>query len=181
MLCGFDSRRLHVGVVMAARPSRFEVLAGICLTLLVGAFAILDRRYGVSLLLPWLLSAIAVGSVVGWLGLPERAWWPRAVVLAVLLAAMFGIRAINWNSRKPFLRDLYSLRRGMVRSEVERRMGHHLQGTGWPANPMTDQPGELVFPETVVYRHTNEGWGNSDWGVVEYDSDRVVKVEFMPD
>jgi hypothetical protein len=39
----------------------------------------------------------------------------------------------------------------------------------------------LVFPGTIVYRHTNEGWGDSDWGMVEFAGGKVVKVEFSPD
>jgi len=34
---------------------------------------------------------------------------------------------------------------------------------------------------TSTYRHTNEGWGNSDWGVVTFEDGRVVQTEFMPD
>jgi hypothetical protein len=71
----------------------------------------------------------------------------------------------------------------MAPNQVEAIMGKYLKGTAWPANTVADPStrAELVFPGTIVYRHTNEGWGDSDWGMVEFAGGKVVKVEFSPD
>jgi hypothetical protein len=37
------------------------------------------------------------------------------------------------------------------------------------------------YTGSVTYRHTNEGWGNSDWGVVTFEDGRVVQTRFLPD
>jgi hypothetical protein len=62
-------------------------------------------------------------------------------------------------------------------------MEKHLKGTGWPVNPLAapSGKGEMAFPGFVVYRHTNEGWGNSDWGLVRFEANRVAAVDFKPD
>jgi hypothetical protein len=33
----------------------------------------------------------------------------------------------------------------------------------------------------VTYRHTTEGWGGSDAGVVTFEGGRVVQIEFLHD
>jgi hypothetical protein len=33
----------------------------------------------------------------------------------------------------------------------------------------------------INYRHTTEGWGDSDWGLVTFQAGRVSQVEFLPD
>jgi hypothetical protein len=34
---------------------------------------------------------------------------------------------------------------------------------------------------TVVYRHTDEGWGNADIGLITFRNGQVVKAEYSPD
>ncbi|WP_144370167.1 hypothetical protein [Myxococcus stipitatus] len=101
------------------------------------------------------------------------------------------MRWVDWDSRKPFLRDRYSVQRGMPLEQVDAIMGHAIAGTGWPENPLTKagtpigalaaEPRELQLGDSRVYRHTHEGWGNSDWGVVRFREGRVVEVAFLPD
>jgi hypothetical protein len=33
----------------------------------------------------------------------------------------------------------------------------------------------------MVYRHTSEGWGDSDWGEIHFEEGRVVEIRFLPD
>jgi hypothetical protein len=166
-----------------APSSRPVVLTVVFLLVLLGAYALLDYVMGISLLWPWMFGGLALGFGLGLLGTIDVR--PRArIALLLFFSVLFvGLRWVNWNSRKPFLRDLYSLRVGMTRSQVEATMGKYLKGTGWPANTVTDSSakGELAFPGTLVYRHTNEGWGDSDWGMVEFAGGRVIRVEFSPD
>jgi hypothetical protein len=56
------------------------------------------------------------------------------------------------------------------------------KGDGVAANTRAEPSakGELTFPGTIVYRDTNEGWANSDWGMVEFARRKVVKVAFAP-
>jgi hypothetical protein len=97
------------------------------------------------------------------------------------------ISTINWNSRKPFLRDLYRIKEGMTAAQVEQTMGDYMTGGGVPAgSPGIRLDGRLIeqgatATGTISYRHTNEGWGNSDWGVVTFEGGRVVDVWFSPD
>ncbi|WP_338864803.1 hypothetical protein [Myxococcus stipitatus] len=116
---------------------------------------------------------------------PARVRWGTAVLLLLLC---MGMRWLDWDSRKPFMRDLSSVRPGMTVEQVEAIMGRYLRGTGWPENPFTRgnapgdfRAGELQVADSRVYRHTNEGWGNSDWGVVRFEAGRVVDVTFSPD
>jgi hypothetical protein len=71
----------------------------------------------------------------------------------------------------------------MTETQVEQIMSSYRHGSGWPANPNPEavEPGDLIVPETVIYRHTNAGWGDSDWGLIRYHDGRVVTVEFNPD
>jgi hypothetical protein len=167
----------------SARSSRPVVLTVVFLMLLLAAFALFDYMAGVSLLWPWMLGLLAMGLGLGVLGTIDVPARPRGVVLLLFAVVFVGLRWVNWNSRKPFLRDLYSVRVGMTPSQVEAIMGKYLKGTGWPANTVADPSarGELTLPGTVVYRHTNEGWADSDWGMVEFAGGKVVRVEFSPD
>jgi hypothetical protein len=114
----------------SARSSRPVILTVFFLLLLVGAFAVLDSFVGISLLWPWMLGGLGVGIGLGLLGTIGIRFAPRVVLLLTFAVAFAGLRWVNWNSRKPFLRDLYSVRVGMTPSQVEAIMGKYLQGTG---------------------------------------------------
>jgi hypothetical protein len=98
---------------------------------------------------------------------------------------LIAVRFVDWNSRKSFLRDFYSLQEGMTREQVDQTMSSYMKGVGGgPPNSqgqyVYDEQGEVVTG-WVTYRHTNEGWGDSDWGVVTLEDSRVVRLEFLPD
>lgn len=109
---------------------------------------------------------------------------------------------VPWSSRKPFLRDLGRIEIGMTQGEVEEIMAGYIRGTGWPASPAGTRPeagfladvssgaryateptagGELAFRDSFVFRHSDDGAFNSDWGVVRFHDGRVAAVEFLPD
>ncbi len=173
------------------------------LGVVLGLHALADATFAVSLSWPWTVVILGIGIAMAFAaartnGVPFSAPW-----VVVFCVAVLGVRFIDWDTRKPFLRDLHSLRPGMSSDDVERVMSRWMEGTGWPAHPaggttLVDvgtsrthaiesttegaAPTELRLESSRVFRHTNEGWGNSDWGIVRFDADgRVVDVSFSPD
>jgi hypothetical protein len=62
-------------------------------------------------------------------------------------------------------------------------MGRYMKGGGRPLESPdveVDAQGEIVAG-TVTYRHTDAGWGDSDWGVIVFEGGRVVQTKFLPD
>ena len=43
-----------------------------------------------------------------------------------------------------------------------------------------DERGE-ISAGWVTFRHTDKGWGDSDWGVVTFREGHVTETEFLPD
>jgi hypothetical protein len=152
----------------------------------------------------WLYLAVAVVGVAALLRpAPLRQQLPGLCGGVLLLGTIAVLYFVPWTSRKPFLRDLDRVRTGMTESEVRRIMARYREGTGWPANPAaastnaeatltvlgtgaphvtTNSPaGELVLRDSLVFRHSDDGRFNSDWGIVSLSSGRVVRVEFSAD
>ena len=89
----------------------------------------------------------------------------------------------------------------MTVDEVERVMGGYMEGTGlswppiWNDEPMgfaslapatsgavtKGKDGMMELAGSKVYRHSNDGAYNADWGVVRFENGKVIAVEFMPD
>jgi hypothetical protein len=123
--------------------------------------------------------------------------------LSAVLALLAALHLVDWTTRKPFLRDLDRIQIGMTEAEARQVMGRYLEGTGWPANPFqtnsvapgtltdlgsgsshatTHSPsGELVLARSLVFRHSNDGAFNSDWGIVSLSHGRVTGIQFSPD
>jgi len=102
--------------------------------------------------------------------------------LTLSLSLMLIIVAMPWNSRKAFVRDLYSVRPGMTVRQVEAIMGRYNEYCIQP-NTILSPDGELalVDPNIASYRHSEEPAFNGDIGVVHFQNGRVVRVEFLPD
>jgi len=152
----------------------------------------------------WLYLSVGVAFAVGLIRpVPVRGQLPRLGALAALLAVISVLYSVEWTTRKSFLRDLARVHVGMTEAEVRRIMGRYLEGTGWPASPFdrstnssstltvvgsgsqystTSSPsGEMVIRDSLVFRHSNDGAFNSDFGIVSLSSGRVVSVEFCAD
>ena len=160
-------------------------LLAFTLWLALTAFLVFDLASAVSVHLGFSAAYAAfwalVGTLILWRG-PDRL---RLVVVALFVAAVLSVRLINWNSRKPFLRDFYRIEEGMTPAQVRESMGAYMGGSfeGPPGSHddyVYDELGELVTG-SVTYRHTDEGWGNSDWGVVTFEDGHVVQTRFLPD
>jgi hypothetical protein len=161
------------------------VFLALALWVALSVFLILDLGLGLAVsLYPTFVAVYAAFWVlVGALLLYGRPLREKALILLPFLLVVFSVRFVDWNSRKPFLRNLYSIKEGMTPTQVEQIMGAYMTGGGRPLDsPETkfDERGEMVTG-TVTYRHTNEGWGNSDWGVVTFENGRVVEIDFLPD
>lgn len=107
----------------------------------------------------------------------------RIVALIVFIVAMVILYNIQWNTRKPFLMDLSRVRIGMTAEEVDGVMSKYIKGSGIPpvGNFASDENGQLKLKDSIVYRHSNDGAFNADWGVVKFKDGKVVDVEFLPD
>ena len=151
--------------------------------LALSAFLILDILGSVSLYFRFAAIYTAFWVLAGALLLYGRPIRDKLLILGLFVIVLFSVRFIDWNSRKPFLKDFYSIKEGMTAAQVEQIMGDYMKGGGRPLNsPQTEinERGEIVTG-TSTYRHTNEGWGDSDWGVVTFEDGRVVQTEFLPD
>ena len=102
----------------------------------------------------------------------------KVLILAVFVTLIFSLRFIDWNSRKPFLRGFYRIEEGMTHRQVEQIMGCYTRSVG--TNAQVDGEGYTVTGN-VSYTHTDEGWGNSDIGLLTFQGGRVAEIEFLPD
>jgi hypothetical protein len=114
-------------------------------------------------------------------------------VFIVVLGAGYGAA---WNSHDRFLRDLAKVSPGMTREQVAEVMTAYRVGSGWPSPPQTrsleivgggsyeagtDSNGEMSIDGCTIFRHSDDGDWDSDWGIVCFSADRVATVEFSPD
>jgi signal transduction histidine kinase len=131
-----------------------------------------------------------------------RSQLARIGALVAVMAVTATLYFVEWTTRKPFLRDLDRIRVGMTEAEVRQIMGRYMEGTGWPAilgsstnapgtlnivgsdsqySTETSPSGQMVIRDSLVFRHSNDGAFNSDWGIISLSGGKVVSVEFSPD
>jgi hypothetical protein len=170
----------------AALKSRY-VLLTFPLGFALAFYLILDRALSVSVY-PLFVGAYATFWSLAVLLLLWRSPVRHKLTIAgFLIVVVVSVRFVDWNSRKPFLKDLYRVKEGMTAAQVEQIMGEYMTGGGVSVgSPGPRLDGRLAEPGaqatgTISYRHTNEGWGDSDWGIVTFEDGRVVDVEFSPD
>ena len=162
-------------------------LVAILFVTAVGILVTLDLFAAVSLYPRFVAAYMAFWVLIGGLllrGIPVRL---RLMLLFVFVAQVTAIRFVNWNSRKPFLKDFYRIEEGMTPAQVDQIMNGYTGGNyGGPPLSLTDMryefndQGEIVTG-WVTYRHTEEGWGDSDWGTVTFEDGRVVRIHVSPD
>ena len=151
----------------------------------------------------WLYLCVAAVFAAGLIRpVSARSQLARIGALVGVIAVIATLYTVEWTSRKPFLRDLDQIRVGMTEAEVRQIMGRYMEGSGWPAIPgsstnapgtlkivggdsqystETSPSGQMVIRGSLVFRHSNDGAFNSDWGIISLSSGRVVNVEFSPD
>ncbi|MBN1581013.1 MAG: hypothetical protein JXA89_09950 [Anaerolineae bacterium] len=151
----------------------------------LGVFLILDFTFAVSIYGRFVIVYAAFWALIGALLLWNRPGREKGLILALFVLVLFSVRFVDWHSRKPFLKDLYSIKEGMTPAQVDRIMDGYMRGTyGGPPGSDTqytfDEQGQIVNG-AVTFRHTDEGWGDSDWGRVTFRDGRVSEVTFLPD
>jgi hypothetical protein len=162
---------------------RYAIVA-LVLWIAIGGFLLADLVYAVSVYSRVLLvfaGLVLLLAIVTLLGRPTR---EKALVIVLALLIVFSIPFANWNSRKTFLRSLYRIQEGMTLDQVEAIMSGYRKGDVSPIVAETGPSSGTREAETTAtrsYRHTTEGWGDSDFGVVTFENGRVVDVDFLPD
>jgi signal transduction histidine kinase len=151
----------------------------------------------------WLYLCVALAFAAGLIRpVSARSQLARIGALVAVIAVIATLYFVEWTTRKPFLRDLDRIRVGMTEAEVRQIMGRYMEGSGWPAIPgsstnapgtlnivgsdsqystETSPSGQMVIRDSLVFRHSNDGAFNSDWGIISLSSGKVVSVEFSPD
>jgi hypothetical protein len=155
----------------------------ILLVMAAGLYILADRYLAISVLLMPALAYCGFWAVLGFVLFHTRSMRQRFLLALLIFSLILPVRFIDWDSRKPFLKDLYQVHVGMTEAQVDQIMGNYIRGSGWPTNPNPDVAGvaELAIANSVIYRHTDAGWGDSDWGIVTYRNGRVVDVRYSPD
>jgi len=146
-----------------------------CLAVLVLITLFLDFVVAAPALRIALLMTIGVlGVTLGTLLYVSRRTRLALIGLALFVILNVTIWTVDWNSRKPFVRDLHRIQPGMRIAEVDQIMSPYMRS---PA-----APGTITDDKTVGYRHTLLAWGNSDIGLVRYNADGYVNdITFLPD
>jgi hypothetical protein len=153
-------------------------LLGLLWWLALSLFLILDLAGSVSLYLGFTFVYALFWVPVGLVILYPRPIREKLLVVILLAAVLFSIRLIDWNTRKPFLKDLARVRLGTPVAQADELMGDYVKSGG--TLTQADEQGRIVSG-TIAYRHTTEGWGNSDAGVLTIAGGRVVGVQYLPD
>ena len=165
---------------------RYALLA-FAFWLALSIFLLLDLIFGVSAYVQFVVIYAGFWVLVGILLLIGRPLREKFLILGLFLVLVVSIRFVDWNSRKPFLKDFYRIEAGMTEREVDQVMAGYMKsyGGGPPPSmrktePEYDEQGRLVTG-WITYRHTTEGWGNSDWGEITFEDGQVVTKRFLPD
>jgi hypothetical protein len=155
-----------------------HALSGLLFWVALSALCIFDLLGSASLYPAFVAIYATFWVPIGALLLYDRPMREKVLILAVFVTLIFSLRFFDWNSRKPFLRDFYRIKEGMPPQQVEQIMGGYPRSVG--TNAKVDDGGYLVTGN-VSYTHTDEGWGNSDIGLLTFQGGRVAEIEFLPD
>ena len=165
-------------MVMSEKNNLYSLQVGLLLLMALGVFLFFDIIAALSVYLKFTLVYTLFWLAVGALLLRQAPGRLRLALLLSFAGAMLIISLTNWDSRKPFLRDFYQVQVGMTAVQADQVM----QGYMKFISPLTEvnERGE-VLTGPVNYRHTEEGWGDSDIGLLMFKNGRVVDTDFYPD
>ncbi|HEY8602478.1 MAG TPA: hypothetical protein VIL85_28910 [Thermomicrobiales bacterium] len=153
---------------------RLVTMIGVLLLLVTGTTYLLFDIWAAASLKPGVVLLACAASLPGSLLLVYgRTYRMRLAVPIVVILCFFAVTLINWDTRKPFLRTLDTLRPGMTVEQVDQLMAPYYRA---PA-----APGSMTTEGSVGYRHANAPWGDSDVGLVYFVDGRVIAHTFLPD
>ena len=149
----------------------------------ISIYALMDFLATISLNISANLIFFSVLALFGGILLRERARWQQAIYILLVVLVIVSFQFVDWNSRKPFLRDLNSIKIGMSYQEVEEIMDDYIFSSGIRTSPLPNYavPSEIDETDVVSYRHTEEGWGDADIGIVTFSNGQVIEIRFLPD
>jgi uncharacterized membrane protein len=141
----------------------------LCVIVLLAAVSLLLDIYFAFSVAPLVTSICGlVWICIGfWLMTPIRLA-PRLILLALSLFLILAVKHIDWNSRRPFVRDLLKIESGMTANEVDRIMKRYRRGSS-------------SENDALFYMHGVKGPFYSDMGVVKLKNDKVEAVELQFD
>jgi hypothetical protein len=154
-----------------------------CLSL-VGSFAVIhfiEKAFYPMSIVPF----VTTTSALFWLGVgqslfPKNGAAKHPVFLALMVIIILTGEYLDLNSRKPFIRDLYTVKVGMTGIDVKNIMGKYDKQVNL-YSPRTYEYLNADFTGQESFRHTDEGWGNADAGTIKFHDGRVLQVEFSHD
>ena len=127
------------------------------------------------------VTVMPLSTTVGTLIFTVVAFWllrqspiqTRLTIVSICAVMILSTRFMDWNSRKPFLRDLLRLRNGMTGEQVKGIMSRHTTSE--------EADDDMNTSATLYYRHSDDAEYNADWGKITMRGGRVVAVHFLPD
>lgn len=165
---------------MAEKRTNLDLLGvGLLLLVALGGFLFFDLIKALSVYLQFTLAYIAFWLVVGIILLHRKPKQYQLTVLAIFLTVILIVYFTNWDSRKLFLKEFNQINVGMTAVQVDQLMNHYLTKFVKPTTQLNDH-GKIING-TITYQHTQEGWGDSDLGVLTFENGQVVQVVFYPD
>lgn len=167
--------------ILPPPPPKVRLAFLIPACLLLGLFCLVELVHQVA---PWLYLGLGFLFAKGLLRKGPAAisaQKKRLLALAVPLGFMALLYFVPWNSQKAFRRDLDKIHYGMSEAEVRQIMKGYMEGSGFPPNPFTGEPADTFAIPTLVFRHSDDPYYNSDRAGIEFHGGKVSGVWFQPD
>ena len=95
----------------------------------------------------------------------------------LFLISLIVIRNIQWNSRKVFIKKFNQLNVGMSLEKTDEIMSDFIIFRTVSVDTLENDK----TAHMISYRHTDEGWGNSDMGIVYVQNDTIIRLKFYHD
>ncbi|MCB9079030.1 MAG: hypothetical protein H6631_15630 [Anaerolineaceae bacterium] len=160
------------------RDWRYSLAVGLLLLIALGVFLIFDLEIALSINGYFTLAYTAFWLLIGFLLLRHRPNRYKLSLLALFLTAILVIYFIDWNGRKPFLRDFHRIELGMTADQADQMMAQYIKFVG-PTTQLNAQG--KVLTGKVSYRPARLGWGDSDIAILTIENGQVVDLSYYPD
>ncbi len=137
----------------------------------------------------------AFSSISVLLLLRKRPIWIKVAGMLAYALMVYFAWSTSGNTRRPFLRDLYSIRPGMTVSQVRSKMSRWFEQESKSTAHMDPVTGRSVSRSamwvggsglsngtgTLIFQHSHSKEFGGDWGMVGFSNGKVVGVTFSPD